>query len=233
MQVSPELLELTNKFLSDFFELYHQQQETKTKTKRDDGYVFNYVLADAIAQSDYPKRETQYTILMGMSSFDDSIAKNMFNNRIQGFIPIIEKRIENAHEYVDVDDYYVNNIKTENYLKDDIDYVWATDETGINEFTTKKIKTEAQKITFDVSNNRSGFNGNCVLYKSLHKKFINENEYITEMKTDEVRFYVNNQEVMVIKNSYDIKNNVYFEEGSFTHYKYIADINSFYTVLTY
>ena len=230
MQVTPELLELTNKFLSDFFELCNKQDTTR---KRDDLYAFNFVLPDAIAQSNYPKYEDERTILMGMSSFDDSIAKNMFNNRIQGFIPIIEKRLEDASKYEDVDDYYVKNIITTDYLKDDEDFIFSINENGKRDFTIQKIKTPAQTVSFDVINSRSGFEGKCVLYKSLQKVFINENDYTTEMITDEVRFYVNNQEVMVIRYSYDIKNDVYCEEGSFTHYKYIADINSFYTVLTY
>lgn len=230
MQVTPELLELTNKFLSDFFELCNKQDTTR---KRDDLYAFNFVLPDAIAQSNYPKYEDECTILMSMASFDDSIAKNMFNNRIQGFISIIEKRLEDADKYEDVDDYYVNNIITTDYLKDDDDFIFSLNENDKHDFTIQKIKTPAQTVSFDVINNRSGFVGNCVLYKSLEKVFINENDYTTEMKTDEVRFYVNDQEVMVIKYSYDIKNNTYYEKGKFTHYKYIADINSFYTVLTY
>lgn len=230
MQVTPELLELTNKFISDFFELCNKQDITR---KRDDLYAFNFVLPDAIAQSNYPKYEDERTILMGMSSFDDSIAKNMFNNRIQGFIPIIEKRLEDADKYEDVDDYYVKNIITTDYLKDDEDFIFSLNENDEHDFTIQKIKTPSQTVSFDVINNRSGFVGNCVLYKSLEKVFINGNDYTTEMITDEVRFYVNNQEVMVIRYSYDIKNDVYYEKGKFTHYKYIADINSFYTVLTY
>ena len=119
---------------------------------------------------------------------------------------------------------YLKNIVTTDYLKDDIEIDYIDGDIS---------KTPAQTVSFDVINSRTGFEGNCVLYKSLQKVFINENDYTTEMITDEVRFYVNNQEVMVIRYSYDIKNDVYCEEGSFTHYKYIADINSFYTVLTY
>jgi ssDNA-binding Zn-finger/Zn-ribbon topoisomerase 1 len=113
MEVSKELQELTNKFLEEFLEL---ASKTENRGKRDDLYHFNFTLAEAIGNSNYPKYEEQLNILMGMSSFDDSIAKIMFNQRIQGFIPIIENKLAYKGEQ---DDFRIENInKTKSTEKD-------------------------------------------------------------------------------------------------------------------
>lgn len=154
MKVSPKLLDLTNKFLKEFFDVCAEDKENN-RDERDELYHFNFTLADAIAQSNYPRyKESGGTILMGMSSFDDSIAKEFFNNRIQGFVKIIEERLAYTGEQ---EDYLVTDIKTEKYLVDDFEIDFYKTETGENSFKTIKCKTEAEKVSFNVSNNRSGF----------------------------------------------------------------------------
>lgn len=225
MKVSPELLDLTNKFLKEFFAL-----SAKRDGNLDDSFNFHYTLPDAIAQSNYPRFEEQYTILMGMSSFDDSIAKAFFNNNIQGFTEIILKRLEYKGEQ---EDYIVNNIKTEDYLKDDFGIRSYKNKTGKNAFTSYKKKTKAQKITFDVANHKSGFKGNVVMLKVLRKEFIDEEKFIEKMAVEEIKFYCNKNKVMNIHYRYDYDTKKYYEEGEFTHYKYIADINSFFQTIIF
>lgn len=235
MKVNQNLLDLTNKFLQDFFEACAKDEEKeknpKLRMKRDDGYSFHFTLADAIAQSNYPRYEEEHTILMGMSSFDDSIAKAMFNNRIQGFVKIIEDRLAYTGEQ---DDYLVKNIKTKDSIKEDTECDFYTEENGEHTFRLVPCKKQVQKVTFDVSNCRSGFEGNVVVYKELSKEFTSKNDFTERMVVKKIDFYCKSQEVMSINYRYDFSNletPTYYEEGSFSHYKYIADINSFFFVI--
>ena len=163
MKPNKKLLELTNKFLKEFLDVCAEEDKKADRTKRDDLYHFNFTLAEAIGQSNYPRYEEQHTLLMGMASFDDSIAKAFFNNRCQGFVAAIEERIAYTAEQ---EDYLVKNVKCEEYLTDDFKLEFFKTESGENSFNTIPCKTKAQKITFDVSNNRSGFEGNAIIYKS-------------------------------------------------------------------
>lgn len=219
MKTNTKLLDLTNKFLQDFFDACED---------KDDLFNFNFVLPEMIAQSNYPKYKEQTTILMGMASFDDSIAKEFFNNRIQGFVKSIEHRISHCENQ---EDYLVENINEVDLMVDDFDLEFFTTETGEHSFNTIPCKTEAKKITFNVRNTRSGFSGNVVINKKLDKEFINENEFIEKFIIQNIDFYSKNQRVMTIDYRYDYEKNSYCEEGRFEHYKYIADINSFFLIL--
>ena len=224
MKVNKKLLDLTNKFLKDFLDACAEQDNRE----RDDLYHFNFTLANAIAQSNYPKYEEQDTLLMGMASFDDSIAKAFFNNRCQGFVEAVEKRITYAGEQ---EDYWVKDVKCEDYLKDDFTLKFYKTETGENSFNTVKCKTKAQKISFNVANTRSGFEGSAVIYKAWGKEFINKNEFVEKFITEKVDFFCKGNEIMSIELRFNFDTLKYYEEGTFTHYKYIADINSFFLVL--
>jgi hypothetical protein len=224
MKVNDKLLELTNKFLKEFLDACAEQDDRE----RDDLFHFNFTLADAIAQSNYPRYKEQTTLLMGMASFDDSIAKAFFNNRCQGFVAAIEERIAYTAEQ---EDYLVKNVKCEEYLKDDFDFEWFTTETGERSFKKVPCKTKVQKITFDVSNNRSGFKGNAIIYKEWDKEFFNKNEFVEKFITEKVDFFCKKDRIMSIDLRFDFKTYKYYEEATFTHYKHIADINSFFLVL--
>ena len=212
MRVDKKLVDLTNKFIEDFLGMAGEG-------KRDDLYHFNYTMADAISQSNYPRysEDDELTCLLGMSSFDDSLCKGFFNNRIQGFIKIIEKRIEMLE---DQDDYLVTNVKKLQAKKevDDIDFDLDNGKM-INIRKTKK-EVDTEKISFNVSNSKSGFSGNAIINRSNH--------IYGEIRTENVKFYTNGNKIMEIDYDSDGK-----ERGTFTHYKYISDINSFFLVLKF
>jgi hypothetical protein len=225
MEVSKRLLDLTNKFLEEFLEACTAEDEG---TKRDDLYHFNFTLADAIAQSNYPRYEEVGTILMGMSRFDDSIAKAFFNNNIQGFVKSIENRIAHTKGQ---EDYIVDGIKTEDYLADDFHVECFKTETGENSFKSIPCKTKAQKISFNVSNHKSGFEGDAVLYKKMSKEFTSNDKFSEKMVVKRVEFFCKGNKIMEINYHFDYDKFTYYETGTFTHYKHIADINSFFFVL--
>lgn len=226
MKVKQNLVDLTNKFLNDFFELC---KSNDIDSNRDDKlFYFNFTLADAIAQSDYPRYEEIDTLLMGMSSFDDSIAKAFMNNRCQGFIKQIEKRIENTEND---DDYRVTDIKSKEFLKDDTDFVDSLVD-GKYKLSVVPCKTKCIDISFKVSNSKSGFEGSAVIHKEWDKVFTSPNDYTEEFVIESVDFYCKGQKIMSIRYKPNYILRTYSEEVTFTHYKFIADINSFYYVLS-
>jgi hypothetical protein len=100
-------------------------------------------------------------------------------------------------------------------------------------------KIDAENTTFNVKNNRSGFQGNVTLKKKMEKRFINDDDFIEEMTTYEVSFYVMGTMVMKInyEPSYDSELSYTYQNkkeiATFTHYKHIADINSFFLTIKF
>jgi hypothetical protein len=235
MKVSNELLDLTNKFLKDFFDICETEENKeidestiKRKRERDELYYFNFTLAYAIAQSNYPKYDVQNTLLMGMASFDDSIAKKFMNNRCQGFVKLIEKRIKNTK---DQEDYLVKNIKKIESVEDDFKLKFYKDENGKRNMKSIPCKTKTMDISFNVSNNKSGFSGSVVIHKKWDTHFTSKDKYYKKYVIDSIDFYCKKEKIMRIDYRFDFKNFTYYEEVEFMHYKHIADINSFYFVL--
>lgn len=223
MKVNQKLIDLTNKFLKEFLDCANENEE-----KRDDLFHFNFTLAEAIGQSNYPKYKENYTILMGMASFDDSIAKAFFNNRIQGFVKSIENRINNCENQ---EDYLVENIQTKEFEKDDTDFVWTTDESGKRNFNVVPCKTKCQDTSFDVKNTRSGFEGSVIIHKEFDKEFIDKDNFEEKFIIEHVDFFCKKEKIMTINYRFNFDNFSYYEEAKFEHYKHIADINSFYLIL--
>jgi hypothetical protein len=232
MKVSKELQELTDKFIKEFNDLAFAQdkKEHGKKTERDDLYYFHYYLTQAIADSTVvPQyKESNYSCLMGMSEFDSNVSKAMFQNRIQGFVSCIEKRITKK-SLKEQEDYLVENVVKEKYDKEEDDFNWDYKDGKMVNFTVGKKLVKAEKITFDVQNTRNLFEGKVVLYKKMKPHFKNENDFVEKMTTDEVYFYnKSGEQIMRISLNFDGN-----EEGDFTHFKHIADINSFYMILKY
>jgi hypothetical protein len=196
-KIDKKLLDLTNKFLEEFLECAAEDE------KRDDLFHFNFTLASAIAQSNYPNYKEQCTILMGMASFDDSIAKEFFNNRIQGFIKSIEHRISHCENQ---EDYLVKNIQSKEYEKDDKDFVWDNDENGKRIFNIVPCKTKCLDISFDVSNSRSTFEGSVIIHKEFDKEFTGENSFEEKFIIKGVDFFCKKEKIMSIDYKFDFDN---------------------------
>lgn len=220
--IDQKLVDLTNKFLKDFFALSKDD---------DDLFNFNYLLPEAISKSNFPKYKDNHTILMGMASFDDAIAKVFFNMRIQGFIPIIENKIKYVLDGGKQDDFYLSDIETKDYMKDDMKCEFFKGENGENDFKMVPCKTKASKTTLTVSNSKSGFTGRMIINKELKKRFKDEHNYDEKMTVDSIDFIRDNERVMTIDYKYDFDKYTFYEEGEFTHYKHIASINSFFLTI--
>jgi hypothetical protein len=166
---------------------------------------------------------------MGMASFDEQVVKHYFNVRIQGFVKMIEERIKDLD---DQDDFRVEDVKIKLFEKDDFELEWFKN-ADINDYKIVPCKTQCENITFNVSNSKSGFKGNVVMHRELSKEFINDNEWNDVMTTKEVDFYAGKNKVMTIDLRYNYDTKTYYEEGTIHHFKYIADINSFYQTLMF
>ncbi len=217
------------------------KEEKKEKGgKRDDIYAFHFMLPEAILQCDLPEYpEANYQCLMGYAQFDDAFVKGMFQKRIQGFVNCIDKRITKK-ALKEQEDYIVYDIVKEKYDKEEEDFKWDWKDGKMVNFRTVKKTVKAEKITFDVKNCRNLFEGKVVLLKKMQKHFKNDNEYVNKMTADEALFYNKSGElIMRIRMRFEsdekdgVKHYGYNEEGEFTHYKHIADINSFYMILKY
>lgn len=220
MKSNQKLIDMTQKFLDEFLRVAHEIDKEEDR-KSSNLYHFNFTLADAIGACKFPEydRDEQTTILMGMSSFDDSIAKAFFNRRIQGFIKIIEEKLASTHEQ---DDYYIKNIKSKTFLVDDFDLELIKTADGTNSIKTIPCKREAEDISFDVLNSRSGFSGKVI----IHKK-----KEISKVMIKNVDFIKDGQRVMTISYKMD-EHGKFYEKGEFTHYRHIADINSFFLTIS-
>lgn len=219
-----KLVKLVNKFLKDFQELAHDGGE-----KDDTHFNFNHTLPRIMSMCDLPMRKDHRTLLMGMSSFDDSIAKVMFNKRIQGMIKMMEERIQDCEGQ---EDFRVDNIEIKETEADSLKFNWHGE--GVGDFKCKKVKVPAEEISFDVLNTRSGFEGKVIIKRKMDKKWVGDgDEFEEKMVTQGADFIVRGQRIMTIDYRFDYKTRTYYEEGEFIHYKYIADINSFFQTMIF
>lgn len=204
-----KLRDLTSKFLNDFAELSGEKNKN---------FTLNCMLPDILGDV-FPMRneDQQYSILLGMSEFDTGITKKWFNNRIQGFSKIIEDRIK-PENLIDQEDFCVENVIEERYKYKGFDCRGKK---------FKLVEKKNKKITFDVSNSRSGFKGKVeLLYvDGINSKF----EKVDQL--DKMIFRVDGKCVMSINVSYDIETDTRTEKGQIHHFKHISDINSFYITL--
>lgn len=221
-----KLIELTNKFLLDFFAIDSEKDEYGFQNEPLTS--FNYTLPKILSKCDIPTYKEVTTLLMGMSSFDDEIAKQFFNIRLKGFLDVIETKLNYTGEQ---EDYYLKNIEHTVSERECLHFKWDTDD-----FETVKGVEPIYVTTFDVSNSRNNFTGSVKVVKHNVKHFHNPNDYTDVVEIDYVDFYNSKKErIMSIsrKFGYNDENdfNKYNDVGEFTHYKHIADINSFFTVI--
>ncbi len=217
-----KLLALTNKFLEDFFEIAAENDD-----KRDDLYHFNYTLAKTIAKSNYPKYKELDTCLLGMASFDTVIAKEFFQNRIQGFSKTIEDLIISGRND---DDYRIENMNTLKGTTIVDDFKFDIVDGKMSNFKIDKKEVATETTTFNLSNNRNMFKGSVKVFKKEEERIVIEDEkekIVTGIYLDEILFYNSSDElIMKIETKYNG-----YEEGEIIHFKHIADINSFFILL--
>lgn len=217
------LLDLTNKFINDFFELAHAER-VKIKeesnmpqlysAKKDDSYEFNYALAECIINCDYVKKQTDYSHPLMDMGFVSNIVKGFFQNNIGGVVNDIKFILKNYLKQEPYFDYIIDKLGTQNsvVLVDSFSLNWKNKD-DLNDFSVKPIKVEKKQTihTFTLRNTRNTYQGVCEV-KLLNNKIHSI-----------VLFNYNKTEKQLIINER--------EEATIEHYKYVADINSFFMIL--
>lgn len=220
-----KLIALTNKFLEEFSVLSSESEDDE-KTERDDLYAFHFILPRIIAKSNYPRYKEKDSCLFAMSSFDTEIAKELFNERIQGFVATIEEVIESGRND---DDYRISDVKKEN-KKVTVDDFIIERGASMNFKLGKKV-IDSQIISFGLQNSRNSFKGTVKITKEDSEKIVMDAHGVEALEkgmfTKKVEFFNSSKErVMTI--DFDFHNN---ERGTIHHFKHVADINSFYILL--
>jgi hypothetical protein len=165
----PRLIELTNKFLADFFDIYHEEQVQKHaeepklySDKRDDGFVFGYVLPKAILCSDHVQAIDSSEVSSPLMSwgFVDNITKGFFKHHTQDTYKDLEYILENFNDQEEYDDYRAENLQVEesSETKKELNFNYLFGENKGNEEIKYVDKTTVTLIkSFEFLNTKSSF----------------------------------------------------------------------------
>lgn len=205
---NPELLALTNKFLTDFFALYAKTNNGKP----DDGYAFGYPLVECLVNSDYLRNNnTNFGYALCDMGFAQNVINGMFERNVNLF-KLNEKMlyiIENHKHQPDYEDWrYMDYKKTsKTIVVDDLKF-----EKGKSlKFTVVKANKKETTHAFNVYNAKSGYKG------KVHIIFIGK-------ELNRVELYHGTEKILTVDLTFnEIRPTIH-------HYKYVADINSFFSI---
>ena len=232
MRDSKAIQDLTNKFLKEFFELTHAEAvEAKAKSKhpqlendkRNDNFAFNCDLPAYILQSDhYQQKQKNFDYPLIGGGFVGNICKEAFKENIQGVSMDLKYIIANFDKQDTDIDYFARNYTTTSETKviDDINIDFII--TGKGEKMKKKTVVFTTE-TMTIHNNKNSYIGKCVLKSEdgeLQKILLYGVCCGDGRKNDDLQLRIDYHQIDGI------------ETPEIQHYKYIADINSFFLMLT-
>lgn len=206
--VNPELRELTNKFLTEFFAVYAKTNNNKA----DDGYAFGYPLVECLVNSDYLRTDnTNFAYALCDMGFVQNIMNGMFERNVNLFE--LNKKmlyiLENHTHQPEYEDWrYMDYKKTSKTVTiDDLKF-----KRGKSlEFEVVKTNKKETTHAFTVYNAKSGYKG------KVHIIFIGK-------ELNRVELYNKDEKIMTIDLTYNEVRPVVH------HFKYVADINSFFSI---
>lgn len=226
---------LTNKFIQEFCDLAHAEAVKEKESskhpqlisdKRNDSYAFNCTLAECLAYSPMGQKSTTGDYpLIGMG-FVDNVAKSFFKNSIRGFHKNILFILNNHTKQYKYDDYSISNVqeKTWQATKDEINTDSFFDKS---QPTLKPVTKDYKDISFDIKNSKNSYEGKAVV------SFIDgEIEQIAAYCGGKLQLTIDFDKRFRMggKDKQDLIT-ILTERPTLHHYKYIADINSFFIVL--
>lgn len=231
------LQDLTDKFIKEFCELAHAEAVKEKKAsksphmvsdKRDDSFAFSVYLPECLGYNKMGINSTKDDHpLIGMG-FVDRLAKIFFQNSIKGFhkdVLFILKNHKNQYPY---DDYSLKNFKENVWseTKEEFNIDSCFDQTAPK---TKIVTRNYRDVTFTIHNSKNSFVGYIVV-NFIDGELEKINLYKEDTKTLQLTIDFDKQFRMGGKDKQRLITTL-TEKPELTHYKYIADINSFFYVM--
>lgn len=219
------LIDATDKFLAEFFELAHQIniEEKRNSThpqlvsdKRNDSYAFNYSFAECIANTEFVKNQKDYMYPLMDMGFIQEIIKKFFNNNIKGVNKKLMYVIKNHDKQWDGLNYYLTDFTKSVAMVDDfkINPAHFKDTT---QPLTLPCKTKETTYTFKLRNSGNFHVSKCVVKMQANK--INDVEVYGEVSGDGEK---HTNKIVSINSR---------EDATLGHFKHVADVNSFFGLL--
>jgi hypothetical protein len=187
--------------------------------KRDDSFAFNYTLPEYICNNQHIKKFHHGDYPLVGSGFVGNICKTFFKRNIQGIAMVLKCIIANFDKQDTDIDYKANNYKTVSKTKivKDWNVESFRDKTQPTQIDVEKVFT-TESMT--IHNHKSGYVGKCVL----------ESED-GELKKILIYGVSSNQDLQVKIRYCALDEDGDQEEPEIEHFKYIADINSFFMMI--
>lgn len=211
------LIDLTNNFLNEFFEMA-AKNEDEERTGRNDSFHFNYNLVRVLMETDHVKNNEvgELNPLIGMG-FPEQILKAFFQHNIQGNRKNILFLLENYEKQEPYSDYRARDFKKTSETFTDKGITYRNSKIGF-----KDVEKTKDIHSFTMSNSKNDFTAQVKVI------FIDN-------KLDQTWVYGRTGElVLIIYHKawpLDEENFEYTDEPSIQHFKYCADINSYFYVL--
>lgn len=209
------LQDMTNEFIVRFLAMAHvihveENPKKEILANSHDGYAFNYDLAECIAHSDFALKQIQERDdypLIG-SGLPANIVKGFFANSILGIKDDVAFVIDNFDNQDKTLDYYIKNLKdnTIDKVVDSINVEYYI--KGVGEKTVKENEKQ-RTVSFTIHNAKSGYDGAC-------KVFYRNGKMDSMIVSGKGGTHV------------EINRN---EEPTITHFRHVADINSFFLMI--
>lgn len=231
------LQDLTDKFLKEFCELAHTEAIKEKKAskhpqlvsdKRSDSFTFSVYLPECLGYSKMGIASTKDDFpLIGMG-FVDRVAKAFFANSIKGFHKDVLFILKNHKKQYEYDDYFLRDLKEKTWseTKDEFNVSSIFDKTQPK---TESVTKNYKDVSFTINNNKNDYVGSIVVH------FINDElekikVYSEDKRTNQLTIDFDKQFKMGGKNKQEVVA-ILTEKPELHHYKYIADINSFFLVM--
>lgn len=205
---------MTDEFVTRFLAMAHVLKEesrgSEMEAGTNDGYAFNYELAECISHSDFAVKQAQEREdfpLIG-SGFPANVVKGFFANAVLGIKDDVAFVIENFKQQ-DADlDYFLRDLKDRSESKTvtvpNIDFII----NGVGE-KTKQVEHEYRTVSFTVHNTKSGYTGKCTAHYD-------------DGVFSKLEVYGDGGKQLEINRN---------EEPTVTHFRHVADINSFFLMI--
>jgi hypothetical protein len=217
------LQDLTNKFLTDFFEMATQNRIAEGKKNDDNGFAFNYILPETLLNSEYVQNYTEQSVLPLLDmGFAKNIVEGFFHKNTQGIGKSLETIITNFDKQDENSDWKALNLKT--IEKTITEQIYRRSLGGL-------IDVEKQKTThtFELLNLKNG-NHTKVVVTYIDDKLDNTVVYLLDADMPKI---------LSIKHTYDLifsddmttYKKIDKDDCTIQQYRYTPDINGFFNTV--